>query len=75
MKPVVFAGSLVAGYGLSSCNQTATHPNIVFILIDDLGWKDVAYMGSEYYKTPNIDRLARGGMIFFHSGISNDLPE
>ena len=39
-------------------------PNIVFILIDDLGWKDVGFMGSRYYETPNIDKLAREGMVF-----------
>lgn len=39
-------------------------PNIVFIFIDDLGWKDLGYMGSTYYETPNIDRLAKQGMIF-----------
>lgn len=39
-------------------------PNIVFILIDDMGWKDVGFMGSEYYETPNIDRLAGQGMVF-----------
>lgn len=38
--------------------------NIVLILIDDMGWKDVSYMGSEYYETPNIDRLANAGMKF-----------
>ena len=42
----------------------ATRPNIVFILADDLGWKDVGYMGSTFYRTPNIDRLAREGMQF-----------
>jgi len=39
-------------------------PNIIYINVDDLGWKDVGYMGSEYYKTPNIDRLARKGVTF-----------
>jgi arylsulfatase A-like enzyme len=39
-------------------------PNIVFIMMDDLGWTDLGYMGSEYYETPHIDRLASQGMIF-----------
>jgi arylsulfatase A-like enzyme len=36
-------------------------PHIVFLLADDLGWKDVGYHGSEI-KTPNIDRLAASGV-------------
>jgi arylsulfatase A-like enzyme len=39
-------------------------PNIVFILADDLGWTDLGCMGSKYYETPAIDRLAREGMKF-----------
>jgi arylsulfatase A-like enzyme len=39
---------------------------VVFILADDLGWTDVACYGSGYYETPNIDRLAAGGMKFTH---------
>jgi len=39
-------------------------PNIVLILIDDMGWKDVGYAGSTFYDTPNIDRLASEGMQF-----------
>jgi len=39
-------------------------PNIVFILIDDLGWKDLACYGSAFYETPNLDRLAGEGMRF-----------
>ncbi len=42
----------------------AIQPNIIFILADDLGWKDVGYAGSTLYRTPNIDRLAREGMQF-----------
>jgi arylsulfatase A-like enzyme len=38
------------------------HPNIVFILADDLGWTDLACYGSKYYVTPHIDRLAAQGV-------------
>ena len=41
-----------------------TKPNIVFILADDLGWTDLGVMGSDYYETPNIDRLAAEGLLF-----------
>jgi arylsulfatase A-like enzyme len=39
-------------------------PNILLINIDDMGWRDVGFMGSEYYETPNLDALAADGMIF-----------
>lgn len=42
----------------------ASRPNVVFFLIDDLGWRDVGFMGSTYYETPHIDRLAKSGMVF-----------
>lgn len=39
-------------------------PNIIIILIDDLGWKDLGCYGSSYYRTPHIDRLAKQGVRF-----------
>jgi arylsulfatase A len=39
-------------------------PNVVFILVDDLGATDLGCAGSAYYETPNIDRLAAGGLRF-----------
>ncbi|MFW6303219.1 MAG: sulfatase [Candidatus Sumerlaeota bacterium] len=39
-------------------------PNILLILIDDMGWRDICCYGSEFYETPNIDRLAKEGMLF-----------
>ncbi len=39
-------------------------PNIILILLDDLGWRDLACTGSDFYETPNIDRLAKSGMTF-----------
>ena len=38
--------------------------NFVLVLVDDLGWMDAGCYGSEYYDTPNIDRLAAEGMRF-----------
>ena len=39
-------------------------PNVVVILVDDLGWRDAGYAGSRYYRTPSIDRLATEGVRF-----------
>ena len=38
--------------------------NIVFFLVDDMGWMDLTCQGSKFYETPNIDRIAREGMRF-----------
>ena len=38
--------------------------NVLFILIDDMGWRDLGCFGSTFYETPNIDRLASQGMRF-----------
>jgi len=39
-------------------------PNIIFIVIDDLGWRDLACYGSEFYETPHLDRLVAQGITF-----------
>ncbi|MEZ4700248.1 MAG: sulfatase [Rhodothermales bacterium] len=49
---------------LAGCAQTPRPPNVVFILIDDLGWMDLGVQGSSFYETPHIDRLARQGALF-----------
>ncbi|MGI9541616.1 MAG: sulfatase [Cyclobacteriaceae bacterium] len=43
---------------------TTSQPNIIFFLIDDLGWADLACYGSQFHETPNIDALASEGMRF-----------
>tara|TARA_B100000519_G_scaffold201081_1_gene215734 strand:+ start:3238 stop:4695 length:1458 start_codon:yes stop_codon:yes gene_type:complete len=42
----------------------AAKPNILLILTDDLGWRDLSCYGSDFYETPNIDRLAKQGIRF-----------
>ncbi len=44
--------------------NTSQPPNIIFVLVDDLGWRDLACYGHEIHETPNIDKLAAGGMRF-----------
>ncbi|MEQ6117886.1 sulfatase [Reichenbachiella sp. MALMAid0571] len=63
MKPIKIAllSYLVLFF---SCQQKTTKPNFIIFLVDDLGWMDVGYMGSKYYETPNIDQMAKEGMVF-----------
>ncbi len=54
---------------LIACNppkepEKPVQPNIIYILADDLGYGDVGVYGQEKIETPNIDALARGGMLF-----------
>lgn len=60
MKRLVLANILL----LIVASQGAQRPNIVFFLVDDLGWADIGCYGSPFYETPNIDRLAASGMRF-----------
>jgi len=46
--------------------ETPDHPNVVFILADDLGWRDLHCYGSPWHDTPHLDRLAREGTRFTH---------
>jgi arylsulfatase A-like enzyme len=53
--------------GASACAaEKPAPPNIVFILSDDYSTQAVSSYGSKLAKTPNIDRLAAGGMRFDH---------
>lgn len=69
MKRRAFVTNAVAGL-LLSVRQSAGDvpqsgkPNFVFILIDDMGWGDVGFMGNKFIETPNIDRIANEGMVF-----------
>lgn len=53
---------LLAGYSFA-----ADRPNIVFILVDDLGHADVGFNGSTYYETPHLDGLAATGLALDHA--------
>lgn len=53
--------------------MSQSKPNIVFFMVDDLGWMDSEIYGSEYYETPNITRLAKMGKRFTRAYAANPL--
>jgi len=57
-----------AALGLSTnaflCRRVKKRPNFLFILVDDLGWRDLGCYGSSFYETPHVDQLALHGMRF-----------
>ncbi len=48
-------------------SRAADRPNIILIFADDLGWQDAGFAGSDFFETPNLDRLAKQGMVFRHA--------
>ena len=50
-----------------SCSKSIDKPNLLFIIVDDLGWTDVSYNGSDYYETHNIDALSLNSMLFYNA--------
>lgn len=54
----------VAPVGFIEAQETVRKPNVIFILADDLGFMDVAFNGSKFYETPNLDKFAKQGMVF-----------
>ena len=62
---IVFAFLLaVINSGCGTSNDTPAKYNIVFLLLDDMGYADIGPYGNTYHKTPNIDQLAAEGMLF-----------
>ena len=60
----VGATAITAGLPFSSCSNSTTKPNIIYILADDLGYGDLGCYGQKNIKTPNLDNLSAEGMRF-----------
>ena len=65
-------GLLAAGLGATHATAAnPDRPNVIFFLMDDLGWNDLGYTGSKFYESPNIDRLAAQGVKFSRAYAAN----
>ena len=63
-------GALLSGPWTSIQSAQSPRPNIGFFCLDDMGWTDLGFMGSDYYESPRTDQLAQQGMVF-RSAYSN----
>jgi arylsulfatase A len=62
-----FRASLLPFLAVSAASlQASTQQNFVVIFADDLGWSDVGFNGSTFHQTPNLDQLAKDGVVFDH---------
>ena len=70
------AAMLIAVPSSGAAAPETSKPNILFIYLDDFGWKDAGFMGSDFYETPNLDALAAKGMVFTdaYSNAANCAP-
>jgi arylsulfatase A len=69
LLPLLFTVGSCKGPARENRFQAAPsgRPNVVLIVVDDLGWTDLGCYGSDYYETPNVDRLASEGLSFTHA--------
>jgi len=56
--------SMISFLVLSLALSAEDKPNFLFILVDDMGWKDLGSYGNKIHETPNLDKLAERGMRF-----------
>jgi len=63
-----FLGALGTALAMASlaaaADPAADRPNVIVVLVDDMGWRDLTCQGSGFYETPHVDRLAASGLRF-----------
>jgi len=59
----LIAACCLQGSMAVAADQTRT-PNVILILMDDMGWRDVGFMGNTFVETPHIDAMAKKGLVF-----------
>lgn len=66
MRPINFVQSSIVALLILFFSQSAfaEKPNILFIYLDDFGWRDTGFMGSDFYETPTLDALSKKAMVF-----------
>lgn len=63
---------LILAVFLTGCYSEKSS-NVVFILVDDLGWADLGFMGNDFHETPNIDALSQESIVFNNAYASGSI--
>ena len=61
---MVMAAALLPWLSAGASSAPLEKPNVIFFLMDDLGWNDLGFTGSKFFESPNIDRLSKQGVVF-----------
>lgn len=64
LRGVVWLTACLAAADTGAAAEPRRPPNVIVMLMDDMGWRDVGFMGNTFVETPHIDRLAREGLAF-----------
>jgi arylsulfatase A len=64
IAPLAVIGMLLCTARAADAAEAPRPPNVILILMDDMGWRDVGFMGNKFVETPHIDRLAKNGLVF-----------
>lgn len=64
IRITVFTCLLITFFGCKSANKKTKQPNVILIMVDDLGYEGIGAYGGTSYSTPNIDKLSKTGLQF-----------
>jgi arylsulfatase A-like enzyme len=70
---IALALLFIASLGLASAAPAAEKPNFVIMMCDDQRWDQMSCAGNTVLKTPNMDRIAKEGMLFKNAFVTNSL--
>lgn len=61
---MLIGGAVTTLASIGVAEAKSTPKNVLLVIVDDLGWNDLGFMGSSYYESPNVDALAESGLVF-----------
>ncbi len=64
LQAILILAAIAAAVGTAAPAAERRPPNVILVLMDDMGWRDVGFMGNGFVETPHLDALAKRGVVF-----------